>query len=106
MLANLECKNGWAGTQGNVWQASATGSSDPSPRPTPLPSVKAVENGYDFEWRVSHPGGSSASSSAIHNQYLRKTEAGKAVLVCIDMAVRGGALEDEMCEGGILPRVK
>ena len=93
------------GTMRNIWQASAVGSKDPLPLAEPAPSMKVVSNGYLFDWKGLHPGGSSTSPSVINNKYVRKTENNKPVLVCIDMKLQGGAVEDEMCEGESLPRV-
>jgi hypothetical protein len=92
-------------TAREIWKASATGSKDPLPLADPVPSMKIIADGSRFDWVGLHPGRSSSSASALHNEYVRKTEAGKPVLVCVDKAAQGPAVEDEMCEGGVLPRI-
>jgi hypothetical protein len=72
-------------TMRNIWQSSAVGSKDPLPLAKPAPSMKIDGNGYLFDWKGLHPGGSSSSPSTIRNKYLRKTENNKSTLVCIDM---------------------
>lgn len=92
-------------TMRDIWQASAPGSKDPLPLANPVPVMKVTADGYFFDWEGLHSGGSPASPSVVRNKYVRKTENNTPVLICIDMAVQGGATEDEMCEGGTLPRV-
>jgi hypothetical protein len=89
----------------DIWRASAVGSKDPLPLAEPIPSMKIIDNGYLFDWKGMHPGGSSTSSVTIHNKYVRKAESNKPTLVCIDMKVQGGAVEDDMCEGSTVPKV-
>lgn len=91
-------------TMREIWRASAVGSKDPLPLAEPVPSVKIIDNGYLFDWKGLHPGGSSTSSATIHNKYVRKTEHNKQILVCVDMKVQGGAVEDEICEGTTVPK--
>jgi hypothetical protein len=92
-------------TMRDIWRASAVGSKDPLPLAEPVPAMKIVDDGYLFDWTGLHPGGSSTSPSTIHNKYVRKTADNKQVLVCVDMNVKGGAVEDEMCEGGVVPKI-
>lgn len=91
-------------TMRDIWRASAVGSKDPLPLAEPVPSMKIIDNGYLFDWKGLHPGGSSTSSASIRNKYVRKAGNTKQILVCIDMKVQGGAVEDEMCEGSTVPK--
>ncbi len=92
-------------TMRDIWRASAVGSKDPLPLADPAPSMKIIDNGYLFDWKGSHPGGSSTTPATIRNKYVRKVENNKQILACIDMKVQGGAVENEMCEGSTVPKV-
>ncbi|GJJ04318.1 hypothetical protein RugamoR64_48560 [Duganella rhizosphaerae] len=91
----------------NIWRAAVTDKNARMPDAKPVPSLKLIPNGYRFDWSGIQPSDNKPSKTVLHNSYIRSTEkSGAKVLLCTDLnAPKGQGVEDEMCEGGILPLV-
>lgn len=91
----------------NIWNSAVSDKNARTPEPKPIPSIKIVANGYRFDWSGIQPSNAKPSRTTLHNSYIRSTSKnGDKVLLCTNLsAPKGGGVEDEMCEGGILPRI-
>jgi hypothetical protein len=91
-----------------IWAASVNDKNAHLPDAKPTPSLKIIPNGYRFDWSGVQPSDGKASTTTLHNIYVRSTEkTGKKILLCTNLsAPQGQGVEDEMCEGGILPAVE
>ena len=91
----------------NIWRAAVSDKNARMPDPKPTPSLKSIANGYRFDWSGIQTSNAKPSKTTLHNSYIRSTaKNGDKFLVCTNLsAPKGEGLEDEMCEGGILPRV-
>ncbi len=91
----------------NIWRATVSDKKAHMPDAKPTPTLKTLPNGYRFDWSGIQPSDSPPSTTTIHNSYVRNIEkVGEKELLCTNLsAPKGQGIEDEMCEGGILPRV-
>ncbi len=94
-------------TMRNIWRAAVNDKDAHMPHATPTPSLKIIPNGYRFDWSGVFPSDNQPSKMVLHNSYTRVIEkSGAKGLLCTDLgAPKGKGVEDEMCEGGILPLV-
>ena len=91
-----------------IWEASLNDKDAHLPNAKPTPSLKIIPNGYRFDWSGVQPSNSKPSMTTLHNSYVRRTEkSGSKILLCTNLsAPKGQGVEDEMCEGGILPKTE
>lgn len=92
----------------NIWRAVVSDKNARMPDAKPTPTLKVLANGYRFDWSGVQPSDSPPSTTVIHNIYTRNMEKneGKGLLCTNVSAPKGQGIEDEMCEGGILPQVE
>ncbi len=92
----------------DIWRAAVNDKNARMPDAKPAPSLKLVPNGYRFDWTGIQPSNGKPSTTVLHNSYIRNTEkSGGKILLCTDLsAPKGEGVEGDMCEGGILPRVR
>ncbi len=95
------------GVMRNIWRAAVSDKNAHMPDAKPTPSLKVIPNGYRFDWTGVQPSSSKSSTTTLHNSFTRTNgKNGEKELVCTNLsAPKGQGVEDEMCEGGILPRV-
>lgn len=92
----------------SVWAAHAGSKDEKFPAAKPAPTVKKIADGYQFSWAGIWPNDPAQKKVEIRNKYHWKTDkaSGKTELQCTDLtAPKDESLENEMCEGGILPLV-
>lgn len=90
----------------NVWSGEASGKGQKFPAAKPLPTVKKIADGYQFDWVGIMPNDPDQRKVEIHNKYQWTTDQGKPGLRCTDpTAPKGSGVENGKCEGGILPLV-
>ncbi|QYF95748.1 hypothetical protein KY495_11670 [Massilia sp. PAMC28688] len=91
----------------SVWAAHSGSKDEKFPAAKPAPTIKKVADGYQFSWAGIWPNDPAQKKVEIRNKYSWKAnKAGKTELLCTDLtAPKDEALENEMCEGGILPLV-
>jgi len=83
-----------------IWHNEVTKKNSPLPVARPVPTVRVVANGYQFDWRAQTAGKESEGPTEIHTSYLRKTIDGARSLVCTDNVVpRSQSTETGYCEG-------
>jgi hypothetical protein len=92
----------------NIWRAAISDKHGRMPHARPTPSLKIIPNGYRFDWSGVQPSNGQPSTTVLHNTYIRTPDkSGEKVLLCTNLnAPKGEGLEDEMCEGGILPSLR
>lgn len=95
------------GVMRNIWRAAVSDKHAHMPDAKPTPALKTMSNGYRFDWSGVQPGNARAANTTLHNSYTRSIgKNGEKTLLCNNLsAPKGQGVEDEMCEGGILPRV-
>ena len=95
-------------TMRTIWEASVNDKDAHLPDAKPTPSLKTIANGYRFDWTGVKPSNSRPSTTVLHNSYTRSVEkTGLKVLLCTNLsAPKGKGVEDDMCEGGVLPLVE
>lgn len=78
------------------------------PDAKPPPSLKIIPNGYRFEWAGVQPSNGKMSTTVLHNSYTRQAgKTGGMILLCTNLsAPHGQGVEDEMCEGAVLMRIR
>ena len=95
------------GVMRNIWGAAVNDKNAKMPDAKPVPSLKVTPTGYRFDWSGVQPSDGKPSTTVLHNSYVRSVaKNGDKFLLCTNLsAPRGTGVEDDMCEGGILPRV-
>lgn len=96
-----------AGVMRNIWAAAVRDKSARMPDAKPVPSLKVTPAGYRFDWSGVQPSDGKPATMVLHNSYVRSVaKTGDKFLLCTNLsAPKNTGVEDEMCEGGILPRV-
>lgn len=89
-----------------IWHNEATKKGSPLPVAKPVPMVRVLPNGYQFDWKSQAPSNSEGPTE-IHTSYVRKTIDGARNLICTDnTAPKGDGTEAGYCEGERPPLVK
>jgi len=89
-----------------IWHNEATKKGSPLPVAKPVPMVRVLPNGYQFDWK-SQASSNSEGPTEIHTSYVRKTIDGARNLICTDnTAPKGDGNEAGYCEGERPPLVK
>lgn len=94
-------------TMREIWRAAVQDKNAHMPDAKPKPTLKIIPNGYRFDWKGVQPSDNPPSITTLHNSYTRSTDkSGVKGLLCTNLsAPKGEGVEDDMCEGGILPLV-
>ncbi|MYM70435.1 hypothetical protein GTP45_27035 [Pseudoduganella sp. FT55W] len=95
------------GVMRNIWRAAVSDKNGRMPDANPKPSLQVIPNGYQLDWSGAPQGRGKDSTTTLHNRFTRTSaKNGQQTLLCTNLSVpKGQGVEDEMCEGGILPRV-
>lgn len=66
-----------------------------------------ISNGYQLDWSGIPQGSGKDATTTLHNRFTRTAARnGQKTLLCTNLrAPKGQGVEDDMCEGGVLPRV-
>ncbi|HEY0491474.1 MAG TPA: hypothetical protein VGD30_18335, partial [Telluria sp.] len=94
-------------TMRSIWHNEVTKKGSPLPLAKPVPMVRILPTGYQFDWKSQALSKDSEGPVEIHTSYLRKDIAGARNLICTDIAApKGEGLEAGYCEGERPPLVK
>ncbi|MTW10514.1 hypothetical protein GM658_07840 [Pseudoduganella eburnea] len=87
-------------TMRSIWHNEVTKKGSPLPVAKPVPMVRVLPNGYQFDWQAQNLNNISEGPTEIHTTYLRKNVEGARSLICTDNAApKGEGLEAGYCEG-------
>ncbi|NGZ87434.1 hypothetical protein [Duganella aceris] len=92
----------------SIWRTAVNDRNARMPDTKPPPSLKIIPNGYRFDWAGVPPSNSKMSTTVLRNSYTRQTgKTGGMILLCTNLsAPNGQGVEDEMCEGAVLTRIR
>lgn len=96
------------GVMRNIWRAAVSDKNGRMPDAKPKPSLQVIPNGYQLDWSGVTQGSDKKPNTTLHNRFTRTSARnGEKTLLCTNLSVpKGQGIEDDMCEGGILPRVE
>jgi hypothetical protein len=84
----------------SIWRNEVTKKGAPLPVAKPVPMLRILPNGYQFDWQAQNLSKVSEGPAEIHTSFLRKTVNGARSLICTDNAApKGESLEAGYCEG-------
>lgn len=90
-----------------IWHSETTQKGSPLPVAKPVPTVRVLPIGYQFDWKSQVLSKDSEAPTEIHTSYVRQMIDGTRNLICTDIAApKGEGLESGYCEGERPPLVK
>lgn len=87
-------------TMRGIWHSETTQKGAPLPDAKPVPTVRVLPSGYQFDWKSQAPSKDLEGPAEIHTIYTRQSINSARNLVCTDnTAPRGEGIEAGYCEG-------